>query len=114
MLEPCVCAPLPYESFAFLAFMRLPLLTGLFDSTARFGACLTLVVWMSSWVFILCILFLLWAEHCLGVGFLFFNSAYVSFHPLSMGWLVPLPCHCIVSVIISFILIYFTTFGLVG
>ena len=75
-----VCAPLPYESIAFLAFMRLPLPTDLFNSATRFGACLTLVAWMSSWVFILCISFLLWVEHCLGVSFLFLNSAHVSFH----------------------------------
>jgi len=60
--------------------MRLPLPTDLFDSAARSGACLTLVVWMSSWVFILCISFLLWIEHCLGVSFFFFNLTYVSFH----------------------------------
>ena len=35
-------APLPYESIAFLVFMRLPLLIGLSDSAACFGACLTL------------------------------------------------------------------------
>ena len=34
---------------------------------------------MSSWVFILCISFLLWAGHCLGVGFPSFNSAHVPF-----------------------------------
>ena len=70
-------APLPYESIAFLVFMRVPLLISLFDFVAHFGVCLTLVVWMSSWVFILCISFLLWAKHCLGVGLLFFNSAHV-------------------------------------
>ena len=41
-------ALLPYESIAFLVFIRLPLLTGLSDSAARSGACLTLVEWMSS------------------------------------------------------------------
>ena len=39
------------------------------NSVARSEACLTLVAWMSSWVFILCISFLLWARHCLGWAF---------------------------------------------
>ena len=92
-------APLPYESIAFLAFTHLPLLTSLSD----------------SWVFILYISFLLQAKHCLGVGFLFFNLAHVSFHPLSMGWLVLLPHHCIVLAMISFTLVYLViTFGLAG
>ena len=92
-------APLPYESIAFLAFMRLPLLTSLFD----------------SWVFILYISFLLRVEHCLGVGFLFFNLAHVSFHPLSVGWLVLLLHHCIVLAMISFTLVYHViTSGLAG
>ena len=47
MPEPCVCASLPYESIAFLVFMRLPLPIGLFDFAARSGACLTLVALMS-------------------------------------------------------------------
>ena len=46
---------------------------------------------MSFWIFILYISFLLQAGHCLGVGFPFFNSAHVPFHPLSVGWLVS--CH---------------------
>ena len=40
---------------------------------------------MGYWVFILCISFLLRAEHCLGVGFLFFNLAHVSFHSFVCG-----------------------------
>ena len=98
-------ALLPYESITFLAFMRLPLPTGLSDFAAHFGACLTLVAWMSSWVFILCSSFLLWAKHFLGVGFFFFNLAYVSFHLLFMGWLVLLPRHCIIPAMISFTLV---------
>ena len=78
-------SPLPCESIALLVFMCLPLPTCLFDSVACSGACLTLVAWMSSWVFILCISFLLWAEHGLGLGLFFFNSAHVSFHPLICG-----------------------------
>ena len=75
-----VCASLLYESIAFLVFMHLSLLTDLSNFDPRFGACLTPVAWMSSWVFIPCISFLLWAKHCLGVGFLLFNSAHVSLH----------------------------------
>ena len=71
--KPCVRAPLPYESITFLAFMCLPLPIGLFNSTARSSAYLTLMAWMGSWVFSLCISFLLQAVHCLGVGFIFFN-----------------------------------------
>ena len=41
-------APLPYESIVFLVFMHLPLPTSLSDFATRFGACLTLVAWMSS------------------------------------------------------------------
>ena len=41
MPEPCVRAPLPYVSIDFLAFMRLLLPTGLHDSAACSGACLT-------------------------------------------------------------------------
>ena len=82
-----------HVSIDFLAFMRLLLPTGLLDFVARSGTYLTLVVWMSSWVFILCISFLLWAEHGLGMDLLFFNLAHVSFHPLSVVWLVLLPCH---------------------
>ena len=95
-------APLPYVSIDFLAFKHFLLPTGLLDFVARFSTYLTRVVWMSSWVFILCISFLLWVEHCLGMGFLFLNLANVSFHPLSMGWLVLLPRHCIVPAMISF------------
>ena len=84
--------------------MRLLLPTGLLDFVARSGTYLTLVVWMSSWVFILCISFFLWVKHCLGVGFLFFNLAHASFHPLSVGWLMLLPHHCIVPAMISFTL----------
>ena len=105
-------APLLYESIVVLMFMRLPLPTGLFDSGTRFGACLTLVAWVSSWFFILCISSLLRVGHCLSVGFLFFNSVHVSFHPLFVGWLVLLPRHCVASTIISFNLVYFTTSGL--
>ena len=57
---------------------------------------------MSFWVFILCIQ----AGNCLGLGFPFFNSTHVPFHPLSIGWLVLLPCNCIVPTMISFILAY--------
>ena len=113
-------APLLYESIVVLMFMRLPLPTGLFDSSTRFGACLTLVAWVSFFVFILYILFLLRAGHCLSVGFLFFNSVHVlffnlvhvSFHPLFVGWLVLLPRHCIAFAMISFNLVYYTTSGL--
>ena len=107
-------APLPYESIVVLMFMRLPLPTGLFDSGTRFGACLTLVAWVSFFVFILYILFLFRAGHCLSVGFLFFNSVHVSFHPLFVGWLVLLPRHCIAFAMISFNLVYYTTSGLAG
>ena len=112
VLEPCVHAPLPYESIVVLVFMRLPLPTGLFDSGTRSRACLTLMAWVSFFVFILCILFLLPARHCLSVGFLFFNSVHVSFHPLFVGWFVLLPRHCIASTMISFNLVYYTTSGL--
>ena len=40
---------------------------------------------MSSWVFILCISFLLQAGHCLGVGFPSFNSTHVPFSSLVRG-----------------------------
>ena len=112
VLEPCVHAPLPYESIVVLVFMRLPLPTGLFNFGTCSGACLTLVAWVSFFVFILCILFLLRARHCLSVGFLFFNSVHVSFHPLFVGWFVLLPRHCIASAMISFNLVYYTTSGL--
>ena len=78
-------APLLYESIDFLVFMRLPLPASLFGLAACFVACLTLVAWMSHWVFILCMSFLLWVGYCLGVGFFFFNSALVSFHFWFMG-----------------------------
>ena len=49
------------------------------------------------------------------MGFLFFNLVHVPFHPLSVGWLVLLPCHCIVSAMISFTLVFFViTFGIAG
>ena len=57
-----VRAPLPCESIAFLAFMRLPLPVGLSGPAACSVVFLTLVAWMSHWVFILCISFLLWAR----------------------------------------------------
>ena len=107
-------APLPYKSIVVLPFMRLPLLVGLSGSTARSSACLTLVAWMSHWVFIFYVLFLLWAGHCLGVGFLFFNLAHVSFHPLFVGWLVLLPRHCIVFAMTSFNFVCWTSSGLAG
>ena len=106
--------PLPYESIVVLAFMHFSLPTGLSDPATRSRACLTLVAWVSSWFFILCISSLLRVGHCLSVGFLFFNSVHVSFHPLSVGWLVLLPRHCVASAIISFNLVYFTTSGLAG
>ena len=107
--------PLPYESIASLALTRLSLPTGLSDSTICSGAYLTLVARMSSWVFILCISFLLRAGHCLGVDFPSFNSAYAPFRPLSVGWLMLLLRHCIVPAMISFTLICFVvTFGLAG
>ena len=40
---------------------------------------------MSFWVIILYIPFLLWAGHCLGMGFPFFDLAHVSFYPMSVG-----------------------------
>ena len=43
-----MCASLPCESIAFLVFMHLPLPTGLSDSAAHFGACLTPVARESS------------------------------------------------------------------
>ena len=68
---------------------------------------------MSSWIFILCISFLLRAGYCLGVGFLFFNSARVPFHPLSVSWLVLLPFHDIVPAMMLFTLVCLViTFGL--
>jgi len=82
-----VRAPLPYESITFLAPMCLPLPTGLSDFAALSSAYLTLVAWMSSWVFILCISFFHRAEHCLSVGFLFFNLPMSPFIPyLWAGW----------------------------
>ena len=98
-----VLALLPYESMACLVFMRLPLLAGLFGPTvhsaARFNS---FVAWMSHWVFILCISFLLWAGYCLGMGLLFFNLALVSFYFLFVGHLVFLPRHYIASAMILF------------
>ena len=88
--------------------MHLPLPTHLFASAACSGACLTFMAWMSSWVFILYISFLLWVGHCLGMGFLFFNSAHVFFHPLSVDWLVLLPRHNIVSAMILPNFVYWT------
>ena len=40
--EPCVHAPLLFESIAFLALMHLPLPLGLSNSATRSGICLTL------------------------------------------------------------------------
>ena len=94
--------------------MHLPLPTHLFASAACSGACLTFMAWMSSWVFILYISFLLWVGHCLGMGFLFFNSAHVFFHPLSVDWLVLLPRHNIVSAMILPNFVYWTSSGPVG
>ena len=42
--EPCVRAPLSYESITFLALTPLPLSTGLSNSAARFGVFLTLMM----------------------------------------------------------------------
>ena len=70
-------ALLLYESIAFLALTCLPLSPGLSDSAAHSGAHLTLTASMSLWVFVLYIPFVLWARHCLDMGFLFFNSAHV-------------------------------------
>ena len=42
MPEPCVHAPLLYESVAFLALMSLPFPPSLSNSAACFGTCLTL------------------------------------------------------------------------
>ena len=90
--------PLPYESIASLALTRLSLPTSLSDSTICSGAYLTLVAWMSSWVFILCISFLLRAGHCLGVDFPSFNSAYAPFSSFVRGLAdaltTPLHCSC--------------------
>ena len=94
--------------------MRLPLPAGLSGSAALSVTCLTLVAWMSHWVFILYVLFLPSAEHFLGVGFFFFNPTHVSFHPLSVGWLMLLPCHCVVFVMISFNFVRWTSSGPVG
>ena len=58
---------------------------------------------MSFWVFILYIPFLLWAGHCLGMGFPFFDLAHVSFYPAFVGRLVLLPRHCIAPSTISLI-----------
>ena len=58
---------------------------------------------MSFWVFILYIPFLLWAGHCLDMGFPFFDLAHVSFYPAFMGRLVLLPHHCIAPSTISLI-----------
>ena len=53
---------------------------------------------MSSWVFILCISFLLRAGHCLGVDFPSFNSAYAPFSSFVRGLVdaltTPLHCSC--------------------
>ena len=69
---------------------------------------------MSLWTFILCITSLLWARHCSGMGFLFFNLAHVPFHSTSMGWLVFLPCHCTALAVISLIFCLVVTFRLTG
>ena len=102
-LSPCMHAPLPYESIAFLALKRLPLPPGLSNSVAHYSARLALAMWMSLWAFILCISFLLRTKHCLGMGFLFFNLAHVPFYPASMGWLVFLLCHYTAPTVISLI-----------
>ena len=103
MPESCVHAPLPYESIAFLALTHLPLPPSLSDFATHSSVYLTLAAWMSFWVFILYIPFLLWAGHCLGMGFPFFDLAHVSFYPMSVGWLVLLPSHCIAPSTISLI-----------
>ena len=96
--EPFVHAPLPYESIVFLTLTCLPLPSSLSNPTTRSGFCLTLAAWMSSWVFILCITFLLRDGHCLGVRFLFFNSAHVPFlffvRELASAPATPLHCSC--------------------
>ena len=46
MPEPCVHAPLPFESITFLALTHLSLPPGLFDSAVRSDIYLTLVAWM--------------------------------------------------------------------
>ena len=114
MPEPCMHAPLPYESIAFLALKRLPLPPGLSNSVAHFSARLALAMWMSLWDFILCISSLLRTKHCLGMGFLFFNLAHVPFYPASMGWLVFLLCHYTAPTVISLIFCLIVTSGLTG
>ena len=51
---------------------------------------------MSSWVFILCISFLLWAGHRLGVDFPSFNSTYAPFSSFVRGLanVLTTPLHC--------------------
>ena len=51
---------------------------------------------MSSWVFILCISFLLRAGHCLGVDFPSFNSTYAPFSSFVRGLanVLTTPLHC--------------------
>ena len=82
--------------------------------TARPHPLLTLVVWMSHWVFMLYIFSFPKAGHCLGIGFLFFNSAHVFFHPLSVGLLVLLSHHCIVPAMISFTFMFLIASRLAG
>ena len=68
MLESCVCAPLPCESIACLAFTHLLLLVGLFGIAVCSAACLTfcgvgeLLGLHSS--YLVCF----WAGYCVDVG----------------------------------------------
>ena len=48
------------------------------------------------------------------MGFLFFNLAYVPFHPMFTGWLVFLSCHCFAPVVMSLIFCLVVTFRLTG
>ena len=56
---------------------------------------------MSHWVFILCVLFLLQARYCLGMGPFFFNLASIPFYFQFVGQLILLPHHCIAFAMIS-------------
>ena len=94
MLEPCVHAPLPFESITFLTFTRLPLPLRLSDSVAHSGICLTFAAWMIHGPLGFCSLhpisFFDWA--LLRCGLSLFHLAHIPFYPTSIGWLTLLPC----------------------
>jgi len=56
------------------------------------------MAWMSHWIFILYIFLPPWAGSCLGMSLSFFNPILTLF----VGRLTPLPCHFVVSTMLSF------------